>query len=196
MATNRRPLVSTLLFFFQAEDGIRDWSVTGVQTCALPIYLLAALDRAHQLLGQLDDRLVEEHVRRPVRELALDGPDDRRVGVAEQHRAGAEQVVDVPAARGVPEIRAAALAHDELEAGATAMTAENTAREHARGALDHFRNVAHDRLPRVPPSYAGRHQDTGAGETSRLEQGEGIVGVLQRKAGDRRPDRDPRGFGE
>src|SRR5438046_4659333 len=26
------------LFFFQAEDGIRDWSVTGVQTCALPIY--------------------------------------------------------------------------------------------------------------------------------------------------------------
>src|SRR5437879_6721591 len=26
-----------LLFFFQAEDGIRDTSVTGVQTCALPI---------------------------------------------------------------------------------------------------------------------------------------------------------------
>src|SRR5207237_7273743 len=25
--------------FFQAEDGIRDSSVTGVQTCALPIYL-------------------------------------------------------------------------------------------------------------------------------------------------------------
>src|SRR5258706_3082 len=24
-----------LIFFFQAEDGIRDWSVTGVQTCAL-----------------------------------------------------------------------------------------------------------------------------------------------------------------
>src|SRR5437016_8522988 len=27
----------SLFFFFQAEDGIRDWSVTGVQTCALPI---------------------------------------------------------------------------------------------------------------------------------------------------------------
>src|SRR5438046_10236185 len=27
-----------LFFFFQAEDGIRDWSVTGVQTCALPIW--------------------------------------------------------------------------------------------------------------------------------------------------------------
>src|SRR5262249_57825594 len=25
-------------FFFQAEDGIRYWSVTGVQTCALPIW--------------------------------------------------------------------------------------------------------------------------------------------------------------
>ena len=25
-------------FFFQAEDGIRDHCVTGVQTCALPIY--------------------------------------------------------------------------------------------------------------------------------------------------------------
>src|SRR3712207_9353395 len=27
------------MFFFQAEDGIRDIGVTGVQTCALPIYL-------------------------------------------------------------------------------------------------------------------------------------------------------------
>src|SRR5262249_59375255 len=26
-----------IFFFFQAEDGIRYWSVTGVQTCALPI---------------------------------------------------------------------------------------------------------------------------------------------------------------
>src|SRR2546430_3475739 len=28
---------SLVLFFFQAEDGIRDLTVTGVQTCALPI---------------------------------------------------------------------------------------------------------------------------------------------------------------
>src|SRR5699024_11381661 len=28
-----------LFFFFQAEDGIRDRNVTGVQTCALPIFL-------------------------------------------------------------------------------------------------------------------------------------------------------------
>src|SRR5262249_58409877 len=31
-----------VFFFFQAEDGIRDWSVTGVQTCALPISKPAA----------------------------------------------------------------------------------------------------------------------------------------------------------
>src|SRR5256885_9113822 len=28
---------SAVCFFFQAEDGIRDYKVTGVQTCALPI---------------------------------------------------------------------------------------------------------------------------------------------------------------
>src|SRR6266446_8982418 len=30
-------------FFFQAEDGIRDYKVTGVQTCALPIWLAIPL---------------------------------------------------------------------------------------------------------------------------------------------------------
>src|SRR2546430_11078496 len=29
----------TYFFFFQAEDGIRDLTVTGVQTCALPIFI-------------------------------------------------------------------------------------------------------------------------------------------------------------
>ena len=32
----------SFFFFFQAEDGIRDTSVTGVQTCALPISIIAA----------------------------------------------------------------------------------------------------------------------------------------------------------
>src|SRR5690606_41176139 len=32
-------LAGALFFFFQAEDGIRDFHVTGVQTCALPIYV-------------------------------------------------------------------------------------------------------------------------------------------------------------
>src|SRR2546421_8757547 len=33
-------LCCLFFFFFQAEDGIRDLIVTGVQTCALPIYRL------------------------------------------------------------------------------------------------------------------------------------------------------------
>src|SRR5690606_39466906 len=32
-------------FFFQAEDGIRDFHVTGVQTCALPISVVRSKDR-------------------------------------------------------------------------------------------------------------------------------------------------------
>ena len=39
-----------LFFFFQAEDGIRDYKVTGVQTCALPISLV----RRAFLWSQLD----------------------------------------------------------------------------------------------------------------------------------------------
>src|SRR4030043_439720 len=34
-----RVLVSTVFVFFQEEDGIRDVAVTGVQTCALPIFV-------------------------------------------------------------------------------------------------------------------------------------------------------------
>src|SRR5260370_6208662 len=45
------PAMVCVRFFFQAEDGIRDSSVTGVQTCALPIY--------HQwILGAVGDPLV------------------------------------------------------------------------------------------------------------------------------------------
>src|SRR5882762_10598337 len=33
-----------VFFFFQAEDGIRDSSVTGVQTCALPISIVGRSD--------------------------------------------------------------------------------------------------------------------------------------------------------
>src|SRR5688500_20180804 len=34
-------ILSRIFFFFQAEDGIRDYKVTGVQTCALPICRLS-----------------------------------------------------------------------------------------------------------------------------------------------------------
>src|SRR5690606_39285907 len=35
---SRSYLCRIFFFFFQAEDGIRDFHVTGVQTCALPIF--------------------------------------------------------------------------------------------------------------------------------------------------------------
>src|SRR5271166_4255314 len=37
-----RNMFSKFFFFFQAEDGIRDGHVTGVQTCALPIWVSSA----------------------------------------------------------------------------------------------------------------------------------------------------------
>src|SRR5690606_40214942 len=46
-------LFSLCFFFFQAEDGIRDFHVTGVQTCALPICTGA------QLLAGLQERYPE-----------------------------------------------------------------------------------------------------------------------------------------
>src|SRR6266567_7822767 len=42
-------LVIFFVFFFQAEDGIRDLTVTGVQTCALPIFSFQV--RAPQTAG-------------------------------------------------------------------------------------------------------------------------------------------------
>src|SRR5699024_12169440 len=40
---------------FQAEDGIRDRNVTGVQTCALPIYIDAMMDEIGPTISQLDN---------------------------------------------------------------------------------------------------------------------------------------------
>src|SRR5437773_10930817 len=59
-------------FFFQAEDGIRDRDVTGVQTCALPIYLvsheLSDASRPRGLYVAPDERISimvneEDHIR-------------------------------------------------------------------------------------------------------------------------------------
>src|SRR5689334_23775944 len=43
------------IFFFQAEDGIRDGTVTGVQTCSLPIWNEAQIHR--QVDGALQSEL-------------------------------------------------------------------------------------------------------------------------------------------
>src|SRR5690606_40116463 len=47
--------VMYLFFFFQAEDGIRDFHVTGVQTCALPIYSMICE------LAASDDHELQKH---------------------------------------------------------------------------------------------------------------------------------------
>src|SRR3989454_8851419 len=52
-----------IFFFFQAEDGIRDYKVTGAQTCALPI----SRDRAPLWTGR--DRLAGPPARPPARRL-------------------------------------------------------------------------------------------------------------------------------
>src|SRR5256885_7490551 len=45
-----------VFFFFQAEDGIRDYKVTGVQTCALPIYFPGRLgDELFEPCAQVKD---------------------------------------------------------------------------------------------------------------------------------------------
>src|SRR5690606_39734624 len=46
------------IFFFQAEDGIRAFHVTGVQTCALPIY---ADRNASRVRARVDPRSIGVH---------------------------------------------------------------------------------------------------------------------------------------
>src|SRR5215510_6771607 len=43
-----------IVFFFQAEDGIRDGHVTGVQTCALPIFAAQSPPAKNPLEGNAD----------------------------------------------------------------------------------------------------------------------------------------------
>src|SRR2546421_3045012 len=43
-------------FFFQAEDGIRDLIVTGVQTCALPIWIPRKIDRGEGFINFTADQ--------------------------------------------------------------------------------------------------------------------------------------------
>src|SRR5437762_5626354 len=67
-------------FFFQAEDGIRDTSVTGVQTCALPISEIAAQDVADPDAELLPDRQFEAELLADRRDLVGGGV------VARNHR--------------------------------------------------------------------------------------------------------------
>src|SRR5256885_5017969 len=52
-----RGLEARFVFFFQAEDGIRDYKVTGVQTCALPICACAGGGHRKRLQARVICRL-------------------------------------------------------------------------------------------------------------------------------------------
>src|SRR5690606_40487229 len=79
------------LFFFQAEDGIRDFHVTGVQTCALPISM-ARIDQPDFVyknetakFNAVVEDIVERHAKgQPV--LVGTRSEERRVG--EEWRCG------------------------------------------------------------------------------------------------------------
>src|SRR2546428_8017316 len=90
-------------FFFQAEDGIRDLIVTGVQTCALPISAL--VDAGIGRLGLVDPDVVDRSnlhrqllhrtadLGRPKIESATEKLTARRAGVqvrSEERRVGKE----------------------------------------------------------------------------------------------------------
>src|SRR5256885_6907754 len=74
------PCTEWWLFFFQAEDGIRDYKVTGVQTCALPIcrfeiHAALRLERdAIDLFGDAAAHVALAHVVRHLLRIALLGP--------------------------------------------------------------------------------------------------------------------------
>src|SRR5436189_1779802 len=91
--------VFDVFFFFQAEDGIRDTSVTGVQTCALPISRRDADPRpcGRVLRGVLDEHVERLRDRRTVdargRDVRLDVDVDRvvtRDARSEERRVGKE----------------------------------------------------------------------------------------------------------
>src|SRR2546430_7214213 len=84
-----------LYFFFQAEDGIRDLTVTGVQTCALPILVFDRVRILRQFAAcftdyrnpDLIEHQVEEMVAQRVYGLALGYEDLNR---SEERRVGKE----------------------------------------------------------------------------------------------------------
>src|SRR5690606_40297143 len=74
-------------FFFQAEDGIRDFHVTGVQTCALPICHGLGVERqARRREHVFVNRLGKVGIEQPTPDLAH----ERRVTRSEERRVGKE----------------------------------------------------------------------------------------------------------
>src|SRR5688572_31384496 len=108
-------LLIWLIFFFQAEDGIRDLTVTGVQTCALPIWSIDLENAAMNLpiQGPYRERFITAHeagagIENRLQEVALlpNLPDSSQVGPdlrSEERRVG--KSVDLGGRRIIKEIR-------------------------------------------------------------------------------------------
>src|SRR3989454_7694293 len=105
MHLSENSVITLFFFFFQAEDGIRDYKVTGVQTCALPIY------QGRVRAGDADDRAryhgtVHQRLGRAARRRVLRRLDsERRRGRVEEGDAepddGSRQPVPATAEREV-----------------------------------------------------------------------------------------------
>src|SRR5947209_11955084 len=92
-STRRRravPVDAVSAFLFQDEDGIRAIGVTGVQTCALPIYLQQALRETVAADGDAD----EEEVFAALHQLGVHGEDGK-----DEEQSKHAQAVDAGEAR-------------------------------------------------------------------------------------------------
>src|SRR6478735_12027831 len=86
-----------VFFFFQAEDGIRDYKVTGVQTCALPISWVSSL-RLDRLHTWDVDRVFADESRAQSRigadpAMRLSGPDAALADATSRGRVAADRLV-------------------------------------------------------------------------------------------------------
>src|SRR5207247_4092269 len=109
------------IFFFQAEDGIRDPLVTGVQTCALPISFIRRGRRAraareaglsqrpHPLRATGDDHLARFDVREQWRGARADGVGLARANALDRYgkigRASGRERVEEPGGAMLGEVR-------------------------------------------------------------------------------------------
>src|SRR2546430_10011694 len=86
--------VRIVVFFFQAEDGIRDLTVTGVQTCALPISSDEPAPHADPAPRRRVAKVAADGRRAPEErglDSARDARDDRALPVrSEERRVGKE----------------------------------------------------------------------------------------------------------
>src|SRR5438132_13834991 len=85
LLVSRAYVCVSLFFFFQAEDGIRDHCVTGVQTCALPISMWSKVFSKMKLF--VPSRCGRSHSKRYSSILAAAGNSQKR---SEERRVGKE----------------------------------------------------------------------------------------------------------